>query len=84
LCEEYNYVRGEYEGAYSIYYRDGKLSEKGVFKNDGIDGKVETFYPDGTPLKVEHFRMGQRHGKAIYFGKGQARREFTFWDGVIE
>ncbi|HET9487885.1 MAG TPA: tetratricopeptide repeat protein [Chryseosolibacter sp.] len=84
LCEEYNYVRGDYEGPYSIYYRDGKVSEKGVFKNDEIEGKVETFFPDGTPLKVEHFRMGQRHGKAIYSGKGQTRKEFTFWDGVIE
>jgi antitoxin component YwqK of YwqJK toxin-antitoxin module len=67
-----------------MYYRDGKLSEKGVFKNDEIDGKVETFSPDGTPLKVEHFRMGQRHGNAIYYVKGQAPKKITFWDGVIE
>jgi antitoxin component YwqK of YwqJK toxin-antitoxin module len=84
LCEEYHYNFGELDGPYAIYYPDGKVFEKGTFKNDALDGKVESFHPDGKTQKTEHFNMGSHHGKAISYDKVNNRKEYTFWDGVIE
>ena len=83
LCEEYRYHLGDFEGPYRLYYPNGKVAENGNFKNDVLDGKVESFRPDGTPSRTEHYSMGTRHGKATYY-KGRIRKDYTFWDGMIE
>ncbi len=83
LHEEYQYSRGDFEGPFIVNYANGKVRERGVFKNDELQGKVETFNPDGTPLAVEQYNMGTRHGKATYFSKG-AKKEYTYWDGILE
>lgn len=60
-----------------------KSRKKAFFKNDELQGKVEEFNADGSPLSVEQYSLGTRHGKATYFAKG-ARKEYTYWDGILE
>ena len=84
LQEEYHYDMGDFEGPYAVYYRDGKVRSRGSYKDDELEGKVETFRADGSPEKAEEYRMGSRHGKAIYYLKGNVRKEYTFRDEVIE
>jgi uncharacterized protein len=65
------------------YFPNGKVEERGTFKNDELHGKLEMFSPDGTLVKAETFSMGTRHGSAVWFDKGK-KKEIVFWDGIIE
>ena len=83
LHEKYNYSQGDFEGPFIVYHANGKVKEKGLFKNDELQGKVEEFNADGSPLSVEQYSLGNRHGKATYFTKG-AKKEYTYRDGILE
>ncbi len=84
LQEEYHYDMGDFEGPYAVYYQDGKVRQHGTYKDNALEGKFESFRPDGTPEKSEEYRMGSRHGKAVYYLKGTNKKQYTFWDDVIE
>jgi len=83
LHEEYYYENGDFEGPFVRYYADGKVEERGIFKNDELQGTLETFRPDGSPLRTETYGVGVRHGKAIYYDKGN-KKEIIFRDGIIQ
>ncbi len=73
---------GEYVGAYTSYYPDKTLREKGFYNNDGRDSLLVSYFPGGQENSKGHFRKGKKHGKWIYYGfDGKLERETNYVKG---
>ncbi|MBA4053962.1 MAG: hypothetical protein C0490_04550, partial [Marivirga sp.] len=82
LYSEYRYVSGDYSGDYVVYFENGKLLEKGSYKLDELHGPVERYNEDGTLRSKEHFVLGTREGKSLFFKNGTKAIEFNFYGGM--
>ena len=65
-----SYINGLKNGKTEIY-RNKKLSEIGIFQNDLREGDWKYYNPDGSIMKITHYKNGLREGEErLYkFGK---------------
>ena len=77
LQEEHNYNRRFCRDRMPYLYADGNIRERGTFDDNGLEGKLEIFRRDSTPKQTEHYHLGSQHGGAIYYLKGNSRKELV-------
>lgn len=54
-----------------IYYKDGKINHKEIYRNDTLNGPFLTFYKDGTLWVKTNYKNGVKHGLTETFYKNQ-------------
>jgi antitoxin component YwqK of YwqJK toxin-antitoxin module len=59
---EGNYIDGNRDGVWKIFYSDGKLAFSGYFSDDNPDGKHIFYYPNGKIKEEGFYVMGLKHG----------------------
>ncbi len=83
---EYNYVKGSLEGEAIAYHLNGKVSEKGMYKNNNKTGEWKEYYDNGkvkaegkyeNDLKEGVWKQYTEDGKAagtIKYSKGEVKK----------
>jgi len=76
----YNYVKGKQTGAQQLLFANGKPQEIKTIDAETRHQKIETFYPTGNPLKLQHFDAnGQKKGVfKEWFEDGSLKESATF------
>lgn len=77
------------EGVAIWYNKDGKISQKGNFKNNIPNGEITRYYSDGTLKSSGHYIDGKLNGLySEYFPSGEISAQGNFitdkMDGVFE
>ncbi|MFA6261458.1 MAG: CDC27 family protein [Bacteroidia bacterium] len=77
------YVKGVLDGPYRLY-EHGKVSEKGEYKNNEVEGWNYNYFPDGSLQSKEQRSKGERHGDGtIYYANGQPQYIYKFESGKL-
>ncbi|MCW3083187.1 MAG: hypothetical protein JWP12_553 [Bacteroidetes bacterium] len=86
LKEEANYEKGTPVGDYKEYYRNGKLSEVGVYSKSGEkDGTWKDYYEDGTLSSEETYNDGKRNESSKYYDKsGKLIEEYIYKNDILQ
>jgi antitoxin component YwqK of YwqJK toxin-antitoxin module/Tfp pilus assembly protein PilF len=84
LFSEYTYDKGDLHGPVTIHYPNGKIWIKQNYNWNEVDGKEEVYAEDGSLIMQSEYRLGIRDGKSTLFEKGNKKKEFVFWNGMIE
>lgn len=76
-------------GAYSLFSEDGKVTERGTYKNGQLDGQRRTFYPSGQAQSVETYRAGTLDGPhQLFYPNGHPQLQEAYKagqrDGVLQ
>lgn len=89
LKREYYKLNGVYpEGISSNlefsenYYANGKLQERGNYKNGQKDGKWISYHYSGEIASVEHFKYGQHSGRSFWFSPQGDTIGYKFQSGI--
>ena len=79
-----SYAKGKKNGVWKTFSaQTGILLEEINYKNELLDGLVQTFYTDGKPCTVDHFIMGKRYGEVIsYFIDGRVSIKGNYKDNL--
>lgn len=73
--ENYN-EQGVLEGESIVYFTNGNIAEKRMFKNGNVDGKATWYSDQGVVTKIYHYKDGLLHGEAkFYDGSGKLVQE---------
>ncbi len=54
-----------------IYYKDGKINHKQIYRNDTLNGPFLTYYKDGTLWVKTNYKHGVKHGLTQTFYRNQ-------------
>ncbi len=54
-----------------IYYKDGKINHKELYRNDTLNGPFFTYYKDGTLWVKTNYKKGVKHGLTETFYRNQ-------------
>lgn len=79
LQSEGLFVKGQQQGLWIYYFRDGKKRIEKEMKDGKPHGKSLWFHPNGTLGWEENYKDGQAEGSFIYYdrdGSVQAIKEF--------
>lgn len=63
IKEEYHVLKKDKKikhGEYTSFYLNGKVKEKGQYKNNQKDGKWLAYHKDGSLNEVQHYQLGQK------------------------
>ncbi|HSU66667.1 MAG TPA: toxin-antitoxin system YwqK family antitoxin [Tepidisphaeraceae bacterium] len=76
-------------GAYSLFSEEGKITERGSYKNGQLDGQRRTLYPNGQVQTVETYRMGVFDGQhQLYYPNGHVQLQEMYKagqrDGILQ
>ncbi|PZR03072.1 MAG: toxin-antitoxin system YwqK family antitoxin, partial [Flavobacterium psychrophilum] len=77
-----HYKNGINEGESIEYYPDGKLKEKGTFKDDLATGTWEYYDSNGNLSRKEPYLGGELNGKVEYFSNGKNTGSQLFRSGI--
>lgn len=82
--EEIGFFKGGFfEGPITRYHRNKKVSIKGQYKQDLMDGKWQYFYPEGNLEREENYKIGKKHGIfRNYHPDGTLYHETTFQEDI--
>ncbi len=85
LREERLYVAGQQRGAFTAYWPNGKVVERGALDESGRPhGVKERFREDGTPDSLETYVHGEKDGvEREWHPNGKLRRE-TWWKKNVQ
>lgn len=68
-----------------IYYKDGKINHKELYRNDTLNGPFFTYYKDGTLWVKTNYKNGVKHGLTETFYKNQNLKWYgNYVDGAQE
>lgn len=71
------------DGAYTQYYKSGKVKAKGAYLNGVRDGHWMVFYESGTLWSEADYKNGKKNGMSmVYYPNGQKRYEGTYKDDI--
>lgn len=71
-----NIVNGLPHGKSEIFYPNGVLNSKGIFKNGLIDGQVVINYPNGNKQILANYKNGVLKGTSkVYYENGQIKEQ---------
>jgi antitoxin component YwqK of YwqJK toxin-antitoxin module len=60
---QYTLVAGVREGPYSIFRKDGRVSEQGTYRAGKLDGEVRSFHENDAVHLTGTFAAGAKHGR---------------------
>ena len=67
------------DGTYTFFYENGIEYQKGIFKNDKLEGKWLINYPAGSKKSIISFTNNQRNGVFIsFFESGELQVEGVY------
>jgi antitoxin component YwqK of YwqJK toxin-antitoxin module len=65
-------------GNYESYYENGKLKEKGAYKDDDKDGEWSFYYENGNLKEKGAYKDDDKNGEwSFYFSNGQLEKKYT-------
>lgn len=68
-----------------IYYKDGKINHKELYRNDTLNGPFFTYYKDGTLWVKTNYKDGVKNGLTETFYKNQNLKWYgTYLNGLQE
>tara|TARA_Y100000816_G_scaffold284134_1_gene261878 strand:- start:2455 stop:2934 length:480 start_codon:yes stop_codon:yes gene_type:complete len=68
-------IDGKTNGPYKVFGEDGRLLDKGYFKNGLKHGKVESFWKDGSISAITNYDEGIQSGEfKSYYLSGKLRQ----------
>src|SRR5690606_15420147 len=66
------YVKGKRNGLEILFYEDGSLMQKGIFKNDKREGVWEKYFPNGQVKQKSVFVKGKfKDETTFYYSNGK-------------
>lgn len=72
------------EGAYTAFYLDNNLKEKGRFEKGLREGLWTSWFPNGRIRETAEFRHGQKHGTVhVYNDAGILLRKEEYRNGLL-
>jgi antitoxin component YwqK of YwqJK toxin-antitoxin module len=84
ILESVEFLQGEYQGSYLLYYRNGQLKMQGRYIAHIPNGIWIWYYRNGT-LKTEGAYMnGRQDEKWTWWKKNQQIKEIKFYNEGIE
>ncbi len=84
LLEVAMYVKGEKEGEYLKYYRNGKYMVQGNYSSGVLEGKRTTFYSTGKKKTEVHFKKGVKNGYTINYDGNEEVTSKQFYKNGYE
>jgi antitoxin component YwqK of YwqJK toxin-antitoxin module len=63
VLKEVNYVKGLSQGVWKMYYKDGKLQSKGIYKDGLPTGQRIWYKTSGAEEMVGYYKDGKKHGR---------------------
>jgi antitoxin component YwqK of YwqJK toxin-antitoxin module len=69
VLKEINYVNGLAQGAWKLYYKDGKLQSKGTYKDGLPSGERIWYSASGKEEMIGYYKDGKKHGRWRSFDK---------------
>ena len=66
-------------GPFALYYKSGKLKEKGTYKDDVVHEKVSYFEEDGTLFMEVEFKNGNPVSATWGDGRKWTKKELNTW-----
>ena len=68
-----------------LYYKDGIINHKEVYRNDTLNGPFITYYKDGTLWVTTQYKNGVKHGLTQTFYKNQKlKTSGTYINGLTQ
>lgn len=81
ILEHYN-SKGELEGERMVYYNNGNIAEKQMYKAGKLNGESLSYSEDNKLINVATYLNGEMHGKyVVYFLDGEPEVEGQFKNG---
>jgi antitoxin component YwqK of YwqJK toxin-antitoxin module len=78
-------INGLKEGEWLFYYPDGKIMAKELYKNDELNGKSFSYYPNGLLSGIEYWVDDLQEDSAFYFHpNGKLNRKGRYEKGVYQ
>lgn len=66
----------------TTFHYNGSTKEIVSYKDGNINGKRQTFLPDGEPNTIEDWKNGNQHGITVLFQNGEKYSETPYINGV--
>lgn len=63
VLKEVNYVKGLAQGEWKMYYKDGKIQSKGIYKDGLSNGQRIWYSTSGKEEMIGYFKDGKKHGR---------------------
>lgn len=77
--------KGEREGLWEQYYKNGQLREKGNYKNDKLEGWGEWYYENGQLAEKTNYKKDKREGLwEWYYENGQLSEKTNYKNDKLE
>lgn len=85
IKEEENYEKGELEGEYKAYHRNGVVSEIGQYKNGLKHGLWKSFNDDNILIYEETLNNGKNTGATKYYSNtGKLTEEYIYKNDFLQ
>ena len=76
---------GNENGAYRLYFPNGKLEEEGNFTSGYYEGPMNRYFLNGKKAAEGSYHLDNRNGVwRFYYPEGNLEREETYRDGLLE
>lgn len=84
IVEHYN-EKGELDGPYITYYKNGQIKAEKTYKKNKLEGKVLVYYENGKLFEEVYFKDSQENGPFTeYFENGKVQWKGTYLNGPNE
>ncbi len=79
MTEEFYNDKGELDGERKVYYLNGKVAEKAMYRLGQLDGESLWYSENGQVIRVLNYVKGELHGSAkTYDFKGNLKEEGVY------
>lgn len=62
-------IKGLLQGERLVYYPNGQIAEKTLYKDNKLDDKALWYSEEGVVIKIYNYNMGILHGEAKFYDK---------------
>jgi antitoxin component YwqK of YwqJK toxin-antitoxin module len=81
LVSSHTYEGGMLNGEFAYYHPDGKISEKGIYRYNSLEGIAQSFDENGILVRTTSFKDGLLDGKYELYNRGQVSLRGWFASG---
>lgn len=80
-----NYINGQFEGPYKVYYPNGQLKLETQYVHNEMIGELKSYYENGTLKEVVQMQSNEENGPFIeYYSDGKIKAEGFYKNGPNE
>ncbi len=82
VMSEENYLNGKLHGVVRNYYKNGKMTEEAIYKNNIRNGYSKVYTESGSLIEEVSYLNGKLEGEGKYYDlKGQLKEKGMYKDG---